>query len=58
MDRLYKEAGKNCRFTYFNKDNSETVNLVWTFPKDWRYTQAVNHRYIIAPNYYVQYKLI
>ena len=45
MNQLYKESGNNCRFSVSKKDDlGAPDNLVYSFPKHWRYTQAVNHR--------------
>lgn len=47
MDKLYKASGNHCRFTVFNKgDFGSSTNLVWSFTKNWRYTQAVNDRLV------------
>ena len=47
MDKLYRESGNRCHFTALNADNKPLIGLVWPFTKNWRYTQAVNHRSVI-----------
>jgi len=44
MDILYQKFGNRCQFTVFNSNTSES-QIVWTFPKHWRYTDVVNHRF-------------
>jgi len=63
MEKLYKASGNRCRFTFFNKDDFGSYNkLVWSFTKNWRYTQAVNDRLVFfitnAQTYLMKYCLL
>jgi len=59
MDKLYKESGNHCQFTFFNQDDFGGLSghLVWSFTKHWRYTHAVNHRSIYMCYIYTYYDI-
>ena len=44
MDMAYRKSGNRCQFTVSNPEISKNNKMVWTFPKNWRYTDAVNYR--------------
>ena len=44
MDMAFKNASNHCSFTVSNEEVTSPSPWVWTFPKHWRYTNAVNNK--------------
>jgi len=45
MDMAYKRGKGQCEFTVSSHSTSRQYSMVWTFPKYWRCTEAVNDKW-------------
>ncbi len=46
MGKAFKRAGGQCRFTISNVSTDPDTALFWGFRKNWRYTDAVNSKFV------------
>jgi len=46
MDMAFKRGKGKCELTVSNYSVPRQYSFIWTFPKHWRYTDAVNRKYI------------
>lgn len=46
MGKAFKRAGGQCRFTISNDSTDPDTALFWGFRKNWRYTDAVNSKFV------------
>jgi len=46
MTKAMKKSGY-CKFTVSNETTQAMMHVIWMFSKNWRYTDAFNHRLIL-----------